>query len=84
MRNEILKFKAYCPQREYKLFGKTFASWMGRVDPLPFVETALSPRQQRIANARDCLAGGMEEDVVKCMVFPDEWNEVTSSANQTI
>jgi hypothetical protein len=76
LRDELAKFAAYAPQRDYKVFGKTFASWMGRVTPMPMTAARPAARVQRIANARSQLKGG-DEAAARALVIDDlEWQEV--------
>jgi hypothetical protein len=75
LRRELGKFKAYAPQRDYKLFGKTFVSWMGRVTPEPMTAPRLEARDVRIANAQHQYRAG-NEDAARAMVNDDEWAEV--------
>ena len=71
IRRELLNFKAYAAQREYRDFGRAFASWMSRVTPLPMVAPKPSARSERIARAVQSLQAGMTEGEVKAFVLDE-------------
>lgn len=77
LRRELLKFKAYAPQRDYKSFGRTFASWMGREQPEPMQQgTTQDARETRITQAVAQWVASGDEDIARCLCYVDEWPEV--------
>ncbi len=76
LREELDKFAAYTPQRDYKAFGRAFASWMGRVKPLPMTVARPAAHKQRIDNAVAQLKATGDEDLAQALCLPEEWPEV--------
>lgn len=54
IRAELLKFKAYAPQKQWSRFGRAFASWMGRVSPEP-QPAAHVPFDEAKYSTEDCV-----------------------------
>ncbi len=73
---EMMKFKAYAAQRDWTAFGRAFASWMGRVDPLPFPPPKSDARAERMARAQAALDQGDDEGTAQAYCMPDEWAEI--------
>jgi hypothetical protein len=81
MRRELLKLKAYAAQRDYQEFGRTFASWMGRVVPDPMTVPRVDARKVRMERARAELEAGDPDGQAKAFCHPDEWAEITGAVN---
>ena len=76
LRAEILKFKAYAAQRDYTAFGRTFASWMGRVEPVGLPPPKGAARNTRIQHALLALRSGQDEAAAQAFCLADEWEEI--------
>jgi hypothetical protein len=76
IKRELQKFQVYAPQREYRAFTRTFASWMNRITPEPFPEKTLTPRELRIQTAKAQLEATGDRDLARTLCWPEEWAEV--------
>lgn len=76
IRDELAKFGAYAPQRDWKLFGKAFASWMGRVTPLPMPPPRVDAQEARIQKALLQWEFDGDDAAARGMCNPEEWPEL--------
>jgi hypothetical protein len=84
LRRELAKFKAYAPQRDYKLFGKTFVSWMGRVTPETVTAPKSAGKDVRMSRALAALREGQDETSALNFVYEDERTEVLAMMSRGI
>ena len=84
LRRELGKFKAYAPQRDYKLFGKTFVSWMGRVTPEAVTVSKTAGKDVRVSRALAALREGQDETSALNFVYEDERAEVMAMMGRSI